>query len=359
MEWPDVPAGSGGPHATDKLGAMAAAGPEGIEGTTDRAMTAAYVEALGPAEAIRVGALPIPKPGPSDVLVEVALVAANPVDTLVRSGRYATPVSFPFVVGRDLVGRVVQAGPGAGFSPGETVWCNSLGHDGRQGSFSSYAVVPAERAYRLPPGVEPATAVGVAHPAATAYLGLFVHGRISPAAAVYIGGGAGNVGSAAIAMAVRAGARVVCSARPDDSPACRAAGAEVVLDYRADLTTRLKEAMPNGADIFWDTSGHHDFDLAAEVAATGARVVLSAVSGRDEPALPVRRLYTRDLALVGFVISRASVAELAAAAELINDMLVRDQLPVRITETVPLSATAEVHRRLETGTVRGRVLLRP
>lgn len=136
------------------------------------------------------------------------------------------------------------------------VWCNSLGHDGRQGSFASYAVVPSERSYRLPPGVDPATAVAAAHPAATAYLGPFAHGRISPAAIVYIGGGAGNVGLMAVTMAARAGARVICSARPDDAQICRAAGAEVVVDYRdPDLAVRLKDAMPNGVDIFWDTSG--------------------------------------------------------------------------------------------------------
>lgn len=88
-------------------------------------------------------------------------------------------------------------------------------------------------------------------------------------------------------------------------------------------------------------------------------MILSAVSGPDKAARPVRRLYTRDLALIGFVIGRASVAELTAAAELIIDMLVRGRLPVRVTETVPLSATAEVHWRLEAGAVRGRVLLRP
>jgi NADPH:quinone reductase-like Zn-dependent oxidoreductase len=324
-------------------------------------MAAAYVESLGPAEAIRVGTLPVPEPGPTDLLVAVELVAANPVDTFVCSGAYPTPLPFPFVVGRDLVGRVVRAGPGAaGFAPGEAVWCNSLGHDGRQGSFAGYAVVPAERAYRLPEGVEPAAAAAVAHPGATAYLGLVVHGRTSPADTVYIGGGAGNVGSAALWMARRTGARVLCSARPQDAEACLAAGAEVVLDYRdSDLAARLREAAPNGVNLFWDTSGHHDFAVAAAVAAPGARIVLSAAAGAEPAALPVRRFYANDVSLCGFVISRATVAQLSGAAALVNDMLVRRQLSPRITEVLELPATAEVHRRLDEGRVRGRILLRP
>jgi len=118
-------------------------------------MRAAYVERLGPPDEIVVGELSVPASGPTDVLVAVELVAANPVDTFVRSERYATPVPLPFVVGRDLVGTVADAGPGALFGVGERVWANSLGHDGRQGSFSEYAVIPAERCYCLPEGATP------------------------------------------------------------------------------------------------------------------------------------------------------------------------------------------------------------
>jgi NADPH:quinone reductase-like Zn-dependent oxidoreductase len=57
----------------------------------------------------------------------------------------------PFVVGRDLVGRV--AAPAGGFTLGEWVWCNSLGHGGRQGAAAERVVVPVDRLHRLPDGV--------------------------------------------------------------------------------------------------------------------------------------------------------------------------------------------------------------
>jgi NADPH:quinone reductase-like Zn-dependent oxidoreductase len=120
-------------------------------------MRAAYVTELGPPELIRAGELPVPVIGPTDVLVAVSTAAVNPVDAYIRSGRWRTPTPFPFVIGRDLVGTVAAAGPGAaGFEPGQRVWCNSLGHDGRQGSFSDYAGVPVERLYHLPDGAEAA-----------------------------------------------------------------------------------------------------------------------------------------------------------------------------------------------------------
>jgi NADPH:quinone reductase-like Zn-dependent oxidoreductase len=322
-------------------------------------MTAAYVTALGPAELIRVGPLPVPAPGPTDALVAVEAVAVNQVDTLIRSGSYPTPTPFPFVVGRDLVGTVREVGPGvAGFRPGDRVWCNSLGHDGRQGSFAELAVVPAERLYRLPAGADPVLAVAVAHPAGTAFLGWFGYAGLRAGQSVYVGGAAGNVGTAATQMAAAAGARVVAGARPEDWDACRAAGAAAVVDYRDPaLADRLREAAPDGLDVFWNTSGNLDLDVAAATCAVGATILVSA--GFDaRPELPLRALYTRNVGLRGFVISRATAADLAAAAGMINGMLAEGRLTARIHAELPLAETAEAHRRVEQG-VHGRIILRP
>jgi NADPH:quinone reductase-like Zn-dependent oxidoreductase len=101
--------------------------------------------------------------------VRADAIAVDPVDAFVRSGAYATPTPFPFVVGRDVVGTVAETGPGAvGFRVGDRVWCNSLGHGGRQGACAEYSVVPVDRLYHLPDGVDPVTAVAALHPAATA-----------------------------------------------------------------------------------------------------------------------------------------------------------------------------------------------
>jgi NADPH:quinone reductase-like Zn-dependent oxidoreductase len=227
-----------------------------------------------------------------------------------------------------------------------------------EGSFSAYAVVPAERCYCLPDGVDPALAAAVANPAATAYLALFVHGHLRAGQRVYVGGGGGNVGSAAIAIARRAGAKVVASARPADYDRCLEASAEDLVDYHdPDLARCLRGAVPDGIDLFWETSGHHDLDLAAGALAPRGRVILSAAT-EELPVLPVGDLYTRDVSLCGFVISRATVSELADAARLLDTMLATGQLSARIAEVLPLNATAEVHAWLEAGTATGRLLVR-
>jgi NADPH:quinone reductase-like Zn-dependent oxidoreductase len=321
-------------------------------------MRAAYLTELGPAGAIRVGELPVPEPGPTDVLVRVEVVAVNPVDTLVRSGAFATPTPFPFVVGRDLVGRVAVASAGtAGFAPGDRVWCNSLGHGGRQGSFAEYAVVPAERLYHLPAGVDPVSAVAVLHPAATAYLALFRHGGLRPGETVYVGGAAGNVGTALTGLARTGGARVLAGARPEDADWCRSAGAAEVVDYRdPGLPGRLAALAPGGIDLYVDTSGHLDLPAAVDLLADRGRVVLLA-GGGQRLTLPAGPLYTHDRGIVGFVISLADPGELAEAAAVVNHRLAAGTLPVRVRAVWPLERTAEAHRAVERR-LRGRTVLR-
>jgi NADPH:quinone reductase-like Zn-dependent oxidoreductase len=324
-------------------------------------MRAAFIETLGPPENIRYGSLPAPQPGPTDVLVRVAATTVNPVDTFVRSGLFRTPVEFPLVVSRDLVGTVAAVGPGApGFAVGDPVWCNSLGHGGRQGAAAELAVVSADRLYHLPEGVDPVQAVATVHPAATAYLGLFTHGRVRAGETVLVGGAAGNVGGALVTLAVEAGARVIATASADDAEHCRGLGAAEVLDYRhPDLAGLVREAAPGGVDVHLDTSGGNDLPTAVGLLAPRGRIVLLA-GARSRPVLPVGELYMKDCSISGFVISHATGAELAEAAVAVNRLLTSGRLRARAVETLPLSATAEVHRWMEGGELRGRrIVLRP
>ncbi|MBQ1027978.1 NADPH:quinone reductase [Micromonospora sp. C95] len=318
-------------------------------------MRAAYIEGPGPADDIRYGDLPPSRPGPTDVLVDVLATTVNPVDTFVRSGAYPTPLPLPFIVGRDLVGRVTAPGSGvSGFGVGDLVWCNSLGHDGRQGSAAEQAVVPADRLYRLPAGVDPAVAVAVLHPAATAYLGLVVHGQLRVGETVLVGGGGGNVGSALVALARAAGARVVATASAADAEYCRQLGAAEVLDYREpDLIGRLRSVCPDGIDLHLDTSGRNDLESIVDLIRIRGRIVLLA-GPRARPVLPAGPLYLNDRTVTGFVISRATTAELAAAAGTVNRMLLAGELAPRGMVRMPLSGVAEAHRMIEQGELRGR-----
>ncbi|MFI6681530.1 NADPH:quinone reductase [Kribbella sp. NPDC050470] len=310
-------------------------------------MRAAFITSYGSPDVIQYGELPVPAPGPTDVLVRVDVVAVNHVDTFVRAGAYATSTPFPFVIGRDLVGTVVRSSV-AEFAPGDRVWCNSLGHDGRQGSFAEFAVVPRDRLYLLPEGVEPAEAVAVLHTAATAYLALFRTGGLAPGETVLVLGAGGGVGSALVQLASAAGARVVASCSPDDFDWVQSCGAEQVFDHHSEVPA-------SAVDVWIDNSGRHDLEAAVPLLAQGGRIIaLAGMAAR--PVLPIGALYTRDASIRGFVISNASAGDLADAAKLINGQLAAKRLRARTRPALPLSAAADAHRQMESG-VRGRILL--
>lgn len=322
-------------------------------------MRAAYVTELGPPDNIRVGELPDPEPGSFEVLVRTQALEVNFVDTLVRSGRYPTPKTFPFIIGRDLVGVVTAVGDGVhDFRAGDAVWCNSLGHRGLQGSFAEYAVVPHDRLYPLPPGADPVEAVAVLHSAGTAHLALFREAGLRFGETIVVSGGAGAVGSTAVQFASAAGAHVIATARDEDLDWCRASGAEVVLDYRdSDLWSQIHAAAPGGVDVFLETSRHFDFVHTLPLLAQGGRFVL--ISAPGPPAqVPLEQLYLHDASLRGFTISGATVTDLEVVARAINDGISRRLLRVPISTRLPLAESARAHRMMEQGT-RGRIVVLP
>lgn len=322
-------------------------------------MRAAYVTELGPPENIRVGELPMPPVSAFEVLVRTHALAVNHVDTLIRSGRYATRTPFPFVIGRDLVGVVAAVGDAIdGFQVGDAVWCNSLGHHGRQGSFAEYAVVPQDRLYPLPHGADPAETVALLHAAATAYLGLFREARLRYGETVVVSGAGGAVGTSAVQLSAASGSHVIATARAEDADWCRFAGAEAVFDYRdPELWNRIAAATPDGVDVFFETSRRYAFEQTLPLLARGGRFVLITGIGSTVP-LPLDQLYLRDASLRGFVISNATVTDLADAATAINDSISRGLLRVRIGTRLPLEESARAHRLMENGT-RGRIVVFP
>jgi NADPH:quinone reductase-like Zn-dependent oxidoreductase len=314
-------------------------------------MRAAYIDALCSADDIVVGELPTPEPGRGDVLVAVTATTVDPVDVFVRSGAYPTELSFPFVIGRDLVGTVAATGDDVdGFAVGDRVWCNSLGHAGRQGAAAEFVLVAPDRLFRLPDGV-PDDAVTVLHPAASAYLALEVHGRVTGDDVVVIVGAAGNVGSAAVVIATYLGAHVIAVAHAADAEYCTQLGAERVLDADADdLAEQIADA--GGADVWLDAAGVDDLGAALHGIRRRGRIVVMA-GLRVQASFTAGDLYTKDASIVGFAISNAEPFELASAAETVNRLLVAGTLHSRRVETVPLDGIADVHRRLESGELRG------
>ena len=318
-------------------------------------MRAAFIQRTGPVDEIVYGQLPVPAIDAQQVLVRVEATAVNQVDTYIRAGTYTTPLQFPFVIGRDLVGTVEALGAAVDrFALGQQVWCNSLGYGGRQGSFAEFAAVDQDRVYPLPDGVDPVAAVATFHPAATAFTGLAHHaGAVHAGEVVVVIGGAGSVGSAVVRFASAMGAAVIAVARAEDEAWCRSCGASQVIDYRS--SSAAASLGPESVDLYWDASGRNNLAEGVALLRLGGRIVL--IAGRRESTFNTWPLYVKNARVLGFVLSNASVAQLAEAASAINTKLAHGALSMRIAAVLPLHEARQAHRLVEDRSVHGRVVV--
>jgi NADPH2:quinone reductase len=321
-------------------------------------MKAAYIKELGPPESIIFGDMPEPVIGASRAVVRVVAVAVDPIDTYIRSGTFPMNLSFPFIIGRDMVGIVEMVGADVRrFSAGDRVWCNNQGYDGRQGTFAEYLAIDERFLYPLPDGVDEKESVAVVHSATTASIGLLREAKLRAGESVFINGGAGNVGSAALQLSTNLGARVIVTAGSDsDLEYCRQLGAKRAVNYRTgDIVQAISEFAPNGIDVYWDTTTKPDFERAVPLLSHRGRILLMA--GLDaHPSFPVGAFYTKDCSLHGFAITNATAEELQDCARAINEWLAKGKLLARVDRVMPLAEAAQAHQLIE-DSLRGRIKL--
>ena len=330
-------------------------------------MKAAYINQTGGPEVITYGDLPMPKPTRRQCLIKVAAVDVNPIDIYVRSGAIPFKFTFPFILGRDLAGTVVEVGSSVrGFKVGDRVWATSQGAEGRPGTFAEFAAVDKRWLHPIPEGISDADAVALSLVGVTAQLGLVRSANLRAGEVLFVNGGSGGVGSCVVQMAKILGARVITTAGTDEKvAACHDLGADLAINYKTqDVVAAIKGFAPDGVNVWWETLREPDFDRTVSLLAMRGRMIIMA--GRDaHPQFPVGPFYVKDCSLHGFAMFNASAREQRPAANAINRWLAEGKLRARIDRVLPLDQTAEAHRLQEDSTIRtsgalvGKIVLKP
>lgn len=316
-------------------------------------MKAAYITHTGPPEVITYGDLPEPRVLPHQCLVQVRAVDVNPIDVYWRAGMVPAQMDFPFILGRDLAGVVLEVGAAVTeFKRGDRVWATNMGFAGRPGTFAELAAVDEERLFPTPHQVQDEAIVAVSLVGVTAHLGLLQIARPQNGAVLFVNGGTGGVGSCVVQMAKASGCVVITTAgSPTKADACRTLGADHVIQYKnEDLAARVRELAPQGVNVWWETLREPDFEATIPLLSQHGRMIVMA--GRDaKPCFPVGPFYVKNCSLHGFAMFNASPSEIRAAAEDINGWMSDGKLKAKVDRILPLSEAAEAHRLQEASTV--------
>lgn len=331
--------------------------------TLTSTMIAIAQDRYGDSDQLSARALPVPAPGPHDVLIRVEAAALNPADVFMMRGRprvlrVVAGARRPRVKvrGSDVAGEVVAAGAKVTrWRRGDRVF-----GEASSGSLAEYTLAKDDRIARVPDGVEWTDAAASVMAALAARDGLAAAGLAPGADAtgtrVLIIGASGGIGSFAVQLATHAGAHVTAVCSGSNADAVRALGAHAVVDYTRDRVTDL----PAWFDVVFDNVGAIPMEaLHALTSPTGVVLPNSGLPGPDGgPLMRVARTHARRALLRRRYRAFLSVPS-TAALEQIAAALADGTLTPLLDAVLPLDQGSEAMARVASGHARGKVVVIP
>jgi putative PIG3 family NAD(P)H quinone oxidoreductase len=325
------------------------------------------VTASGPGgpEVLGWGEVPDPVAGPGEVVVDVAATAVNRADLLQRAGHYPPPRGASELLGLECSGIVSEVGEGVtGWSVGDEVCALLAG-----GGYAERVAVPAVQLLPRPAGVELATAAALPEVTCTVWSNVFQLAGLRRGEAFLVHGGSSGIGTMAIQLAARAGARVLATAgTPAKRAACRELGADVTIDYRTeDFVERVREETDGaGVDVVLDNMGAKYLARNVDALAVGGRLVVIGMQGGTRAELDLGKLLAKRASVAATALrSRPPTGPggkegivAAVRAEVWPDVERGVVRPV-VDRRLPMSRAAEAHRVVEASEHVGKVLLLP
>jgi NADPH2:quinone reductase len=303
--------------------------------------------------------MPTPQPGKGQLLVKLDAAGLNYVDTYQRSGLY--PMQFPYTPGSEGAGTVEGLGAGvSGFAKGDKVaWTGILG------SYAEYHLIPADRAVKVPKGMETKMAAAIMLQGMTAHYLAHDTYPLKKGDWCLVHAGAGGVGLLLIQMAKMAGATVISTVSTDEkAKLAKEAGSDHVILYtQTDFAAEtLKVAGTRKLDVVYDSVGKDTFDKGLDLLRPrGLMVLYGQASG---PVAPFNlgllaskgSLFLTRPTLVSYIASRQDLENRSSA---VMNMVSSGKLKVRIGATFPLAQAKQSHDALEGRKTTGKVLLIP
>ncbi|MER5434973.1 NADP-dependent oxidoreductase [Streptomyces sp. NPDC002588] len=298
--------------------------------------------------------IPVPQPGPGELLVRLHAAGLNPFDWKVAEGalKGVAEHEFPLVMGSDGAGVVADVGPGVTrFRPGDTVYGQFMDVRHGRGSYAEYVLTVEDgKVARMPDGLPFSVAAALPTAGATAYQAIEA-ARLDTGHVILINGASGGVGQSAIQFAALQGARVLATATSDIADHLRDLGADRTIDFTSAPTAeQVLAAHPDGIDAVLDLITHPggDIDTLAGLLRPGGTFI-STNYATDPEGLAAREIHGVNLA------NDPSREELEALAAL----TAAGRLRITIDAEIPLDDAPAAVTRARSGHARGKTVILP
>ena len=322
-------------------------------------MKAIQIQSTGGPEVLQLADLPIPQPGPGQVLIRVEATGVNFIEVYFRKGVYKT--AFPLTPGSEAAGTVEELGPGVnGFKAGDAVASTAV-----IGSYAEYALVPVAQLVKVPDGLSLECAAAVLLQGMTAHYLTRSTYPLKAGETALVHAGAGGVGLLLTQMAAHIGARVISTVSTKAKAALsREAGAsDVILYTEQEFEPEVKRLTAGkGVDVVYDSVGKTTFDGSLNcLRPRGMLALFGASSGPVPPFDPILlnskgSLFLTRPTLWHYIATRA---ELESRAGDVLGWAASGELKVRTEHTYPLANAAQAQIDLEERKTTGKILLVP
>ncbi len=325
-------------------------------------MHAVVITEPGGPEVLRWTEVPDPRPGPGEVLVEVAASAVNRADAMQRQGFYPPPQGAPPYPGLECSGIIAEVGPGVtGWQSGQPVCALLAG-----GGYAEKVAVPAGQLLPAPQAVPLAAAAALPETVCTVYANVFTGARLAKGETLLVHGGGSGIGTTAIQLARHAGATVAVTAgSPEKLEACRRLGADILINYRdGDFAEQLLEATGgHGADVILDIIGAGYLAQNLAALAPDGRIANIGLQRGRKAELDFSALMAKRGTITSTSLRARPAAQKAAIVEAVRTSVwpLADTGALRpiIDRELPMSQAGEAHRVLDASSHIGKIVLRP
>jgi len=323
-------------------------------------MRAITIQKPGDADALVLTEVPTPQIAADEVLVLVAAAGVNRADLMQRRGFYPPPPGASTYPGLEVSGIISALGSAVtGWSVGDQVCALLSG-----GGYAERVAVSATQLLPVPGGVSLVDAAALPEVVSTVWSNLFMTANLQPGQTVLIHGGSGGIGTMAIQLAGAVGARIAVTAGTSDKlQACRALGAEILINYREqDFVEVLADATQGlGADVILDNIGAKYLARNVSALAVNGRLVIIGLQGGVKAELDINMLLSKCAAVIATSLRGRPEVEKAAIVAAVREhvwpLIESGQVKPVVHRTFQLAQAADAHRELESGTSIGKVLL--